>query len=90
MGNVAGIEALDFMRLGLLAVNASDELKPFGTPATRVRRSKDGSNWSAMGRVLGEVTAVGVSGTGSENIYSYKTVLKLGGKFRILGAKIFL
>ena len=37
-------EAPVFMHLGLLAVNALDELQSFGTPVTRFVRAMDGSN----------------------------------------------
>ena len=49
--NTVGTEAPYFMNLGLPAVNAPDELRYFGTPATRVGRPTDGSNWSAPVRV---------------------------------------
>ena len=63
--NTVRTEAPDFMNLGLPEVNASDELRSFGSPATRVGIPTDGSNWSAPGHVFGEVTAVGMSGTRS-------------------------
>ena len=88
--NAVGAEAPDFVYLGLPAVNASDELSSFGTPATRFGRTADGSNWSAPDCVFGEVTAIGVIKTRSEQNYSLKMVLKLGGKISTLGAKIFL
>ena len=50
--NAVGTEAPDFMYLGILAINASDELRSFGTPATRVGRPMDGSNWYAPVHVL--------------------------------------
>ena len=61
------------MYLGLLAVNASDELRSFGTPATRLGSLADVPNWSAPVHVFGSFTAVGMSGTRSEQNYSYKT-----------------
>ena len=51
--NAVVTEAPDFIHLGLLAVNAWDELGSFGNPITRVGRSTDGSKWSAPGRVFG-------------------------------------
>ena len=76
------------MHLGLLAVNAPDELNTFDNPTPRVRRPKDVSHWSAPDHVFGEVTAVGMSGTRSEQNYSYKTDFETRRKIRILGAKI--
>ena len=70
--NSVGTIAPNFMHLGLPAINASDELKSFGTPTTRFGRPTDGSNWSVMGHVFGEVTEVGMSGTRSEQNYRYK------------------
>ena len=46
-------EAPDFMHLGILAFNASDELRSFVTPATRFGRPADVSNWYAPGHVFG-------------------------------------
>ena len=71
--NAVRNEAPDFMHLGLPAVNTLDELRSFGTPATRVGRPKDRSNWSTTGHIFGEVSAVGMSGTRSQQKYSYKT-----------------
>ena len=61
------------MHLGLPAVNTWDEFMSFGTPATKVGRPTDGSNWSTPGHVFGEVTVVGMSGAKSEQKYSYRT-----------------
>ena len=77
------------MHLGILAINALDEFNAFGTPTTRVRRPKYGSHWYELGHVFVEVTEFGMRGTRSEQNYSYKLILKLGGKTRTLGAKIF-
>ena len=52
MSNSFQTEAPDFMHLGLLAVNALDELRSFGTPATRVGNPTDGLNWSAPSHVF--------------------------------------
>ena len=73
--NAVGTEAPNFVNFDLLAIQASDEFNAFGTPATRVRRPADGSHWSALGQVFGESTAVGMSGTRSEQKYDYKTGL---------------
>ena len=61
------------MELRLLAVNASDGFSNFVTPTTRIRRLMGGTHWSAPYYVFGEATAVGISATKSEKIYSYKT-----------------
>ena len=61
------------MHLGLPAVNASYELRSFGTPATIFGRPIDGSNWSAPGHIFEEVTADRMSRTRIEQNYSYKT-----------------
>ena len=71
--NAVGTKSPDLMHLGLLVVNTLDELRSFGTPATKVGRPEDGSNWSAPGHVFGKATAVGMIGTRSEQNYSYKT-----------------
>ena len=44
MSNSIGTNAPYLMHLGFPAVNASDELRSFGTPATRLGRPTDGSN----------------------------------------------
>ena len=41
ISNAIGTKILDFMHLGLTAVNASDELRSVGTPTTRVGRHMD-------------------------------------------------
>ena len=78
------------MHLGLPAINTSDEIRSFGTPATRVVIPTDGSNWGTPGLVFIEVTAVGMTRTRSEQTIATKLILKLGGKIKILGTKIFL
>ena len=87
--NAVRTEAPNFVDLGLLAVNASDEFNTFGTPATRVIRPTDVPHWYLPDHVIGEATAVGMSGTRSEPEYSYKTDYKNWRKIRTLGAKIF-
>ena len=71
--NAVGTEAPEFVYLGIPDVNASDKFSSFGKPNTKVGRPTDGSNWYVLGNVFGEVTAFGVSGTRSEQNYSYKT-----------------
>ena len=63
--NAVGTKAPNYMHLGLPDVNASDELKSFGTPTTIFGSPTDGSNLSAPGHIFGEVTAVGMSRTRS-------------------------
>ena len=71
--NAVRTKAPNFVNLGILAVNASDEFNNFGTPATIFRGPTDGPHWSAPDHVFGEATAVGMSGKRSELDYSYKT-----------------
>ena len=73
MRNAVGTKSPTFMNLWLPAVHTSNELGSFSTPATRVRRPVDGSNYRAPGHVFGETTAVDVSGTRSEQNYIPKT-----------------
>ena len=68
--NVVRTKGPNFVHLELLDVKESDELNPFGTPATRVSRPTDESHWSDPGHIFGEVTEVGMSGTRSEQNYS--------------------
>ena len=82
-------EASDFVHLGLPAINASDEFNTIIAPAIRLIWPTYGSHWSAPDRVFGEATAVQMSGTRSEQNYSYKLIFKLGGEIGTLGAKIF-
>ena len=71
--NVVGTEAPNFVRLGLLAVNASDEFNTFIAPTTRLIRTTYRSHWYASVHVLGEAKSVGMIRTRSEQNYSYKT-----------------
>ena len=64
--NAVGTEAPEFMHLGLLELNTSDELRSFDTPVTKVGRLMDVSNWSETGHVFEEITTAGMSGTRSE------------------------
>ena len=73
MRNAVGTKSPTFMNLWLPAVHTSNELGSFSTPATIVGRPTDGSNCRAPGHVFGEATAVGVSGTRSEQNCSPKT-----------------
>ena len=68
--NVVGAKKLDFVNLGILAINASDKLNTFGTPATRVRRPTDGTHWSTPYHVFGEATVAGMNRTRLELDYS--------------------
>ena len=71
--NAVRIEAPSFLNFGFLAVNASDEFNTFGTSDTRFRRPTKGYHWFVQDHVLGEATVVRMSGTSSEQNYSYKT-----------------
>ena len=73
MSDAVGTEAPDFVHLGIPAINVSDKFNTFGTPSTRVRRLNNGYRWSASVHVFGEATAAGMSGTRSEQKFSYKT-----------------
>ena len=73
MSNAVGTEAPNFVDLGILVVNTSDEFNTFGAPAIRVRRLTDGTQWSAPDHVFGEATVFVMSGTRSELDYIYKT-----------------
>ena len=88
--NSVGTESPDFMDLGILAVHASYELRLFGAPATIFGRPTDGLSWSAPSHVFGEATAVGVSGTRSEQNYSSKTDFETRKRTQDLSGKIFL
>ena len=59
--NVVQTKAPQFVDLGLLDVNTSNELGVLSTPAIRIIRPTDGSNWSVTDHVFGRVTAVGMS-----------------------------
>ena len=85
--NSVGTEAPNFVNLGITAVNTLDEFDTFGTPATRVRSPTVSSHWSAPGHVFGEATAVGMSGTRSEQKYSYKTDFEIWRKNQDFGSK---
>ena len=88
--NAVVTKAPDFRHFGLLAVNASDELRSFSTPATRFGRTTDGLNWSAPGHVFGEATAVLMSRTRSEQDYSYKNDFETRRENQDFGRQIFL
>ena len=77
MSNAVVTEAPNFVNVGLPEINALDEFNTFGTPATRVKIPMDGSHWYEPDHVFGEATAVGMSGTRSEQNYSYKTDFKI-------------
>ena len=71
--NAVRTKAPHFVYLGLLTVNASNEVNIFGTPDTKTRRHTDGNHWYATDHVFGKATAVGMSATRSELDYSYET-----------------
>ena len=63
--------------MGLPAVNTFNESCVLGTPGTRIRRSMDGSHWTATDHVFGEATAVGMSEAKSYHDYNYKTYFEI-------------
>ena len=75
--NVVQTEALQFVNLRILAVNASNEFGILGTSTSNIRRPTDVSNWSAPDHVSGEATAVGIIVAGSDQNYSYNTAFEI-------------
>ena len=73
MSNSVRTEAPDLVELGIPDVNILDEFNTSGTSSTRFRRLKGGPHRSAPDHILGEFTAVRMSGTKSELNYRYKT-----------------
>ena len=71
MNNVVRTKAPHFVDLGLLSINALDEVNIFGTPPIRIIRPKYGPNWSVPDHVFGEATAVETSTTRPEQYYSF-------------------
>ena len=78
-----------FADLGISTVGALDEGSVISTPATRIRRSNDGTHWSAPNHIFDDTTAVGVIETKSDYDYNYKMSFKFGNTIRNLSAKIF-
>ena len=89
LSNVVQNEAPKFVYLGLPVVNTSTEFGILGTPATTIRRLKDGSYWSASDHVFGEATSVGMSATRSDQEYSYKTDFEIWRENKDFGRKCF-
>ena len=83
-------EAPQFVDLGLPAVNTSNKFGILGTLATRIRMLEDGSHWSAPDHVFGEATAVIMSVARSDQDYSYKLILRFGGKINHLWTRLVL
>ena len=73
LSNVVQTEAPQFVDLGLLTINTSNDLSLLVTPATRIRRPTDGYHWSMTDRVFGEATSVIMNVARSGQDYSYKT-----------------
>ena len=65
------------MDLGLPSINTLNESGFLGTPDTKIRRSMDGSHWTATDHVFGEATAVGMSEAKSYHDYNYKTYFEI-------------
>ena len=61
--NTVRTKGPNFVDLGILAVNESDEVNIFGTPATRIRRTTDGTHWSAPDHFFVKATVFGISAT---------------------------
>ena len=57
MSNDVGTKATDFVNFGITDVNAANEFGSIGTPATRVRRPTDESNWLPPGHLICEIAA---------------------------------
>ena len=74
--NIVGTETPYFGKLGIPAVNASNEVDILGTPATIIRQPIDRSHWSAPDYVFGKEKFVRMSATRSEQKYSFKTDLQ--------------
>ena len=65
-------QAPKFMNLGLLAINAFDEISSLSTPATRILWHTDGTHWSVPGHVFGEAIEVGMRTANSGHDYNCK------------------
>ena len=50
-----------FVDLGLSTINILDESSGLSTPATRIRRPRDGAHWSALNNVFDKANVVGTS-----------------------------
>ena len=50
--NAVGTKAPNFVNLGILSVNPSDEFNTFVTPTTIIRRTTDGPHWSVIDHIL--------------------------------------
>ena len=83
-------ESPNFVNLGLSSVHTLDELGYVFIPTTIIGRDIDGSNWLPPGHCISKVTADRVIRTGSEQGYNSKNDFEIGGKIKILGAKIIL
>ena len=78
------------MNLGIASVLTSDKLRSVFIPTTRIGTPTDGSNLLLTIHIIGEVKSNRVSTIRSGRDYNVKKMLKLEGKIKILGAKIFL
>ena len=75
--DVVQTKAPQFMDMGILTINTSDEDSVLGTPATRIQSPTDGSHWSTPEHFFGEAAAVGISSEKSDHDYNYKTYFKI-------------
>ena len=77
MSDVVQTEAPQFVDLGILAVNRSNEFGVLGTPTTRMRRPSDVSHLSAPDHAFGEATAFVMRAPRSDRDYSYKNEFQI-------------
>ena len=83
-------ETPNFLNVGLLYIHTPYGLRFVFIPTTRVRTPRDGSKLLLPGHRIGEVTLDRVIRMGSEQDYNSKNDFEIGGKIKILGAKIIL
>ena len=69
-------ESPNFMDLGLLFVNTTDELRSVFYPTTRIGSSTHGPNWLLCIHCISEATADRVSGIKSKHNYNFKSVFE--------------
>ena len=83
--NTVRTKGPNFVDLGIPAVNESDEVNIFGTPATIIRRPMDGFRWYAPDHIFGKASAAGMSATRSEQDNTYKTDFQIWRENRNFG-----
>ena len=75
--DVVQTQTLQLMDLGFYTINTLDERSRLSTPATYIKITTDGSNWSAPNHVFGEAIEVGTSEENSYHYYKYKTEFQI-------------